>query len=148
MRHGQARPEEEDPQKSLSYKGRAEVETVAAAAGRLHVEPARVLHSGKLRAEQTAMLLAGALGLAFEPELADGIGPNDEVGPWRAELEGHDEDVMLVSHLPFLNRLASLLLCGREGDVILFPTGSMLCLERDGTGWQLVWLLTPEVARD
>jgi phosphohistidine phosphatase SixA len=57
MQHGQARTETEDPERPLTDAGRAAVQRVAKRARAAGVRISGCLHSGKLRAEQTAQLL-------------------------------------------------------------------------------------------
>jgi phosphohistidine phosphatase len=54
---------------------------------------------------------------------------------------------MIVGHLPFLEKLASFLVCGDEGaKAVLFRYSAILCLERIGPGrWAVDWLLKPEM---
>jgi hypothetical protein len=54
---------------------------------------------------------------------------------------------MLVGHLPFLEKLTSLLLCGNEKTrLVLFRYGAIVCLEqREDKGWGVRWILTPEM---
>src|SRR2546422_11445957 len=61
VQHGEAKPEQEDPARPLTDRGRHEVERVAQAAQRSEVAVAAIFHSGKLRAQQTADLRAAAL---------------------------------------------------------------------------------------
>ena len=57
------------------------------------------------------------------------------------------EDLMIVGHLPFLEKLASFLICGDEGSkAVVFRYSAVLCLERTGPGrWAVDWLLKPEM---
>ena len=57
MQHGQATTETEDPERPLTDAGRAAVQRVAKRARAADVRISSCLHSGKLRAEQTAQLL-------------------------------------------------------------------------------------------
>jgi len=58
-------------------------------------------------------------------------------------------DVMLVGHLPHLQRLAGLLICGDPGrKAIHFRNGGVVCLQKNGlekekTGWTLLWQINP-----
>ncbi len=62
MQHGKARPKEEDPDRSLSDEGRAEVGRVAGFLAKTDVvRSLPILHSGKTRARQTAEGLARAV---------------------------------------------------------------------------------------
>ena len=109
MQHGEATTETENAARPLTDTGRAAVERVAARAKAVDVRIDRCVHSGKLRAEQTAELLVGALGSDRSIEPRDGLAPNDPVAPvgdWlRAAPEG--SSIPLVGHLPLLDRLAS-----------------------------------------
>jgi phosphohistidine phosphatase len=79
------------------------VERVAARAKAADVRIDRCVHSGKLRAEQTAEALVGAFGSEMSIEPRDGLAPNDPVAPvadWlRDAAEGYS--IALVGHLPF-----------------------------------------------
>jgi len=61
MQHGEATTEAENAARPLTETGRAVVERVAARANAADVRIDRCVHSGKLRAEQTADVLLGAL---------------------------------------------------------------------------------------
>lgn len=147
VQHGEAKAEVDDPARPLTDRGRTEVERVAALARKLEVRPAQMLHSGKLRAEQTARIIADVLELSEEPEAVSGLNPNDDVRSWAAKLAQQEEDLILVGHLPFMDRLASLLLCGdADRGIVQFRYGAIVCLERkeDGT-WRLQWILAPDL---
>ena len=150
VRHADAVSEDLDPARPLSEKGRHESGVVASHLLRLNIPAARILHSPKLRAKQTAEIIAGSLREGYRAkslvvEVTDGLSPLDNPAVWGERLRGIHEDIMLVGHLPHLERLASLLLCGDPGkDVVSFSTAGTACLERGGEGgWSLVWMITP-----
>ena len=62
VQHGAAVPKDENPEKPLSDSGRDDIKKMASFLARSHVSAARVIHSGKLRALETALLLAEVLG--------------------------------------------------------------------------------------
>jgi broad specificity phosphatase PhoE len=62
VQHGEAKSEEEDPRRTLTDKGVGEVQKVAEFLRPLTLAVDTVWHSGKARAQQTAELLAEALG--------------------------------------------------------------------------------------
>ena len=66
------------------------------------------------------------------------------------ESERWTDDMVLVGHLPFMDRLAARLVVGREDiAVVAFHPSSCLCLERqDDGGWSVVWMLSPELLAD
>ncbi|MDX8402757.1 MAG: phosphohistidine phosphatase SixA [Mariprofundaceae bacterium] len=147
-RHGEAVSKETDAQRPLSAQGR---EDVARVAGFLSLfekpRPARFLHSGKLRAEQTARMHAEAWGVS-EPEPVDGLAPNDDPAIWAERLAHWREDLALVGHLPHLERLAGLLLAGDAARrPIVLDAAGVVCLLRDEAGWRLAWLVIPRLLR-
>jgi phosphohistidine phosphatase len=147
MQHGEATSEDENPERPLTPGGRAAVERVAARARAGGVRIDRCFHSGKLRAAQTAELLAAAVGGALVQR--DGLAPNDPVGPVAAWAREVGETVGLVGHLPFLDRLASLLVADDEGaGVVRFHMGGLVCLSAPASGkpYAVEWALTPELA--
>lgn len=146
MQHGEARPESEDPARALSARGRQAVERVARAAARSGVRPAWVAHSGKLRARQTAEILAEALRPPRGLREVAGLAPLDDPGTALAALEREAEAQMLVGHLPHLGRLASRLVVGNESEIIAFRMGAIVCLVQREGAWRVAWILTPEHA--
>jgi phosphohistidine phosphatase len=147
VQHGEALPEEKDPQRHLTEKGLADVKAVAAFLRPLKVSVAAVWHSGKPRAQQTAEILARAL--AGKPKVVrrDGLGPKDAVGPVRDAVERSKQDLMIVGHLPFLTKLTGALVAGDKArEVVAFQYGGVVCLENaDGTGWKVGWIIVPEL---
>ena len=147
VQHGVAKPEQEDSARPLSDRGRTEVERVAHAAARLGLDVARISHSAKLRARQTAEILAAALRPAGGVREVANLAPNDDPSGAVRLIERLSESEMLVGHLPHLSRLASLLLVGDASrELIAFRMGGIVCLERDDSRWHVKWILTPELA--
>jgi len=148
VRHGEAKHEDEDPERRLTDQGRREVERVAARLERLKISVGGVSHSGKARARETAAIMARALVCASDPVAHAGLAPNDAPDGVQAEIERGEQDLMVVGHLPFLGRLASLLLAGwTEGVAVDFQPGGLVCLERDRPGqkWRVRWAVAPEL---
>ncbi len=147
VQHGEAAPKDVDPDRPLTSAGRADVEALARFLERQGVSADRVVHSGKTRARETAEALARGIAPQAAIETAAGLAPNDPVEPIAAEAQGMAEDTVLVGHLPFMARLASRLLTGREEPAVAaFRPGSLLCLERDEAGaWTVAWMIRPEL---
>jgi phosphohistidine phosphatase len=147
VQHGEAVPEDVDPARTLTASGRADIAGIAGFLAPAGVRVERVMHSGKLRAEQTAAILAAALAPKLTPEARAGLNPNDSTDGVAREAGAWDQDVMLVGHLPFMARLASRLVAGREdAGVVAFRPGSVLCLERaDQQPWTIAWMVRPEL---
>jgi len=146
VQHGEAKPEDVDPERNLTKKGRSDVLRVAAYVAGLNSSLKQIRHSGKTRAMQTASILADHLARGYRPESADGLGPMDDPRIWADRLRSIEEDIMLVGHLPHLARLAALLLCGDPTrNVINFSMGGMVCVSRRGPDWGIDWIVTPGV---
>ena len=151
MQHGQATTETEDPERPLTDAGRAAVQRVARRARAADVLVSGCVHSGKLRAEQTAQLLAREIGVEPSIEARPGLAPNDPVVPVAQWLraETGQRSVALVGHMPFLGRLASLLVVGDEqAQVVGFRMGGLVKLEPkvDRDGFCVAWALPPDLA--
>jgi phosphohistidine phosphatase len=153
MRHGEARSQDEDPERPLTEAGRATVERVASRAALLGFRVDRLYHSGILRARQTAAVLARHLGAGDHLEERAGLAPLDPVGPvadWLLEeaSSGRDQAIAIVGHLPFLARLAGRLVAGDEtAELLLFPAGALVKLVPQGRRdrFAVAWVLAPEL---
>jgi phosphohistidine phosphatase len=147
VQHGKATPEEQDPQRPLTPEGRQEAEKVARFLKPLGLAVDRVWHSGKTRAWQTAQIYAEILTIRHELTARAGLDPNDDVAPLRDELTAATEDTMLVGHMPFVSKLASLLLTGHEFlPAVAFRNAGVVCLSRTPDNrWQVEWIVTPEL---
>ncbi|MGD2040060.1 MAG: phosphohistidine phosphatase SixA [Anaerolineae bacterium] len=145
--HGEATPKQFDPARPLTEQGTKAVEKVAVLAARLGLEVSQIRHSGKTRSRQTAEILGATLSPAEGVVGVPGLAPRDDVQPVAQALESEAQPVMLVGHLPFLARLAGLLLTGDANNHVLsFRTGGIVCLSHDQDRWQVAWILTPEMA--
>lgn len=146
VQHGDSLPAEADPERSLSAKGRTDVQRLAAfLQGR--ARPARIWHSGKTRARQTAELLAAAVGAGGCIAARSGIDPLDPVDAFAAEVQGWEDDTLVAGHQPFMGKLLARLVRGAaEPDVVRFEPGTAVCLERAADGrWIVQWMLHPEL---
>lgn len=147
VQHGEALPKDVDADRPLSVQGRVGAERMAVFLKSAGIEAARVAHSGKTRAGQTADILAAALLAGDAPELLEGLGPNDPVMPFAELVAVWDEDSIVVGHQPFMSKAVCLLMTGNEEHAAVdFRPGSMVCLEREQDGpWGLAWMLRPEL---
>lgn len=134
MRHGQAVPGSPDASRTLTTQGKAEVARMAAClAGHDDLDHfrLRILASPYRRAQQTAEVIAKALDCEFETLSI--IAPDDSpmaVVDWLLEQDSGDP-LLLVSHMPLVGDLASLLVEGRLHAGPSFPTASIAELEAD-----------------
>ena len=146
VQHAPAVAKEEDPARSLSAEGVATAERIAAVAAGYHVQVARILHSGKKRARQTAEIFAAALAPPGGVVAHEGLDPHDDPVRFLPALAGQD-DVMVVGHLPFLSRLTSLLIAGDPDlPIFLYQNGGIVCLTEIAEGkWAIQWTLMPKI---
>jgi phosphohistidine phosphatase len=147
VQHGHAVDKQDDPGRPLSGAGERDVRQVAKQLGQAGLKVARIWHSGKLRAEQTAKLLAKRVLAQGRPERIDGIAPNDPAEDFVVDADVWQEDTLVVGHLPFMGRLVSLLMTGNpDVECVHFTPGSIVCLERVSPDrWVLQWMLRPEL---
>ena len=152
VQHAQAKSSEQDPTRSLSEEGLANIERVSSHAEKLGFTLDRIYHSGKLRAKQTAEVLARHLGVADKVETKKGLDPNDSVAPIRDWLDLLSSEgtrsIMIVGHLPFLDKLTSLLVAGTEdAHVVAFQNAGIVKLvpKSAGSGYSIQWIITPDI---
>jgi phosphohistidine phosphatase len=143
VQHGEAKSEDEDPERPLTTLGTKEAAKVARRVAERGVKPDGILHSPKLRAKQTADIFSSHLGV--RPVEMQGLKPNDDPKIARDFVESQSKSPMLVGHLPHLSRLASLLITGNpEPETVKFRMAAVVCLVKEEK-WKIRWLLTPEL---
>jgi len=146
VQHAEAKRGEEDPARPLTERGREEAVKVAHHAARIGLRIEKIYHSGKLRALQTAEIMADHLRPSKGVEMAEGLDPLADPEIFAERLRSLGGDVMVVGHLIHLSRLVSLLLTGDASiEPVSFRTAGIVCLEGgEGGGWKLLWSLRPE----
>ena len=147
VQHGKSLPKDQDPDQGLSREGVADVERIASVAGGYGVRVAAIKHSGKKRARQTAEIFSAALNPDAGVEEISGINPLDDVTAFAPSL-GVDDNVMLVGHLPFMERLTSYLITGAADKLVFkFQNGGIVCLDQDPDrkSWYIKWALMPRI---
>lgn len=145
VQHGKSLPKEKDPDQGLSREGVAETQNMARLAAEKNIQVERIIHSGKKRALQTAEIFMKEL----EPEAGitkgAGLAPLDEVSGFAATINS-EEKLMIVGHLPFLERLVSYLVAGSiDQPVIKFQNSAIVCLdmENESDSWYIRWVQFP-----
>ena len=147
VQHGKSLSKELDPEQGLSPEGISDVERIADVARGYSVHVASISHSGKKRALQTAEIFNAALKPVGGVQSRAGLKPLDDVKAFAERLEVRD-DLMIVGHLPFMERLTSYLITGdMEKPVLKFQNGGIVCLDEgaEGKGWVIKWTLMPEI---
>jgi len=144
VRHGEAVSASLDPQRPLSARGRAEVAELGQLALSRDVKVAEVRHSGLLRAQQTAEILAGYLQPAGGLRPTAGLLPEDDPEFVKSELEAAVQPILLVGHLPFMSRLTALLVRGDVAQSMteFSPATMVYCAKIDAV-WRIEWQIEP-----
>ena len=145
-RHGDYLNGNNDFTRGLSDRGRNDIAAVAKEMKNKGAHVRATLHSGKLRAQQTAEILADELMLSSIISVAEGLMPND--GPVAFEMQYFStlaSETLVVGHLPFMGLLVSHLLTGDpERAPEAFEAGTIVCLEQAGNGkWSKRWVVHP-----
>lgn len=140
-RHGESHEKEGTQQ--ITSKGREESAKNAFVIKNFHPLISAIYCSNKVRAKQTAEIFHEILCHHAPFEEKSGISPTDPAEPIVHELNALKENIMLVSHLPFLEKLASLLLYGEiKALPFTFSNSAVIVLEREGSQWSLISMVS------
>lgn len=144
VQHGDAVTKDVDPSRPLTDDGVADIGRLASWLGRSNTHVERILHSGKLRAQQTAEILAPLLEEGEITEARSGLSPNDSPQTLFETLG--TGDVIVAGHMPFVSRAVSLALnLLPDQSIVAFKPGSLALLEQDADdSWQLVAFIRPD----
>ena len=150
VRHGKAEFGPEDADRSLSPRGRADVEAMANYMKAQDITVERIVHSTLARARQTAEILGAAIAPGLPLEELQGIEPWGDVKAFAKLTEQWGENTMVCGHEPFMGEAASYLMTGQlHSDVVTVKTGTVMAFSRStwGDGWNLRWMLNPRLVR-
>ncbi|MCW8955746.1 MAG: phosphohistidine phosphatase SixA [Gammaproteobacteria bacterium] len=148
VQHGEACTKQIDPERPLTDQGKADINRLASFLQQAAIRVECVIHSGKLRAQQTAECLAKSIAPDVKLEISNLINPNDAPDSFDWQSICQDRNTLVVGHLPFLEKWLSVLLLGDEKPMIsAYQPGSMVCLESDQGQWRIKWMLSPELLK-
>ena len=144
IQHGLALSEEKDPQKSLSPEGKEATKKIAEFLKSKNIAVDSIWHSKKMRSSQTAQIISEYI--PHKEILArDDLNSNDPVEEVACQIQNLNKDIVIVGHLPFLQKLASLILSGsQDNQLISFIYSGVVCFEYKEV-WRLLWMMTPEL---
>jgi phosphohistidine phosphatase len=147
VQHGEACAKEVDPERPLTQQGRADIERLAAFLRRAGIRVERVIHSGKLRAVQTAACLAGALAPGVDAESSGIINPNDNPEAFDWQSGSWDRDTLVVGHMPFMGRLVShLVVNDADRPLTDWRPGTAVCLGcKEDDRWRIEWMIRAQL---
>lgn len=147
IQHGKSLPKDQDPDQGLSAEGIAETQRISNAAKDYGVAVSQIRHSVKTRARQTAEIFGGALNPKQGIREVSGIKPLDDVAEYAANIDPA-EDIMLVGHLPFMQRMTAFLITESiDKPVFKFQNSGIVCLDKDPEtqAWVILWALMPKI---
>ncbi len=136
-----------DAERPLTPAGIRLIQTVGPRLAALGLHPDLVLHSPYLRAQQTAEILAEALGVSDRLQAYDGLRPGFDAKEMKKLLtaHAHSAELMLVGHAPdvanVLRSLTGAVSRFKEGAATLLEVGE---LDKD-PGGTLLWLIPADV---
>jgi len=150
MRHGEAASKTVDPKQGLTHNGKLAIEQLAnklvqtysqqPAEQRINIE--QVFHSEKTRAQQTAEIMTKIIAPNVTPLLRENLKPNDNPELLLPEIDTWTQETLITSHLPFIPGLLNLLT--KNHQPVSFTPGTIVCLRKDDSHWQLEWSTRPE----
>lgn len=144
VHHGKAFFKEVDPDRHLTQEGITETKAIANHLNKIQLKIDKVIHSGKVRAKETAKIISEYLANSVVKE-EKGLAPLDDPKIWYNRLKNIDKNIMIIGHMPYLSRLASMLL-EVTTEVIVFRNSGVLCLEKgDDLKWRIKWYITPDI---
>ena len=143
VRHGQADHGPIDVERHLSKRGRLDVEAMAQYLSEQGVTAGRVVHSGLVRAFETAQVLAALVSPDKDVSLMPGIEPWGSVDEFAKVALGWDQDTMVCGHEPFMGNAAMTLQSALNP--VMVETGTVMAFERSNadTTWKLLWAVSP-----
>lgn len=147
VQHGKSLPKDQDPDQGLSEEGKAETEMIAQTARDKGITVSQIRHSVKTRARQTAEILARSLSPNQGVQEISGIKPMDDVSEAAVGLDP-SENIMLVGHLPFMERMTAFLVTGSiDKPIFKFQNSGIVSLDKapDAQSWVIVWALLPKI---
>jgi phosphohistidine phosphatase len=145
LRHAEAENmSTSDHNRRLTAKGLKRTATAATVMVSLGIKPAHIYSSPRVRARQTAELVADAMDMTVEldEEVNFGFSINSVESLIRGL--GVDEDVMFVGHEPSMSAVAH----GLSGASVVMKKGSLARIDlinRASLRGELVWLIAPKV---
>ncbi len=146
VQHGICLSKDKDPEKGLSEQGIEDTKKIAQVAKAYKIQVSKITHSGKKRASQTALIFNDTFGLKNSCRQIKGINPLDNVKAFANEINP-TSNIMVVGHLPFMERLTSFLITSSENiRLFKFQNSGIVCLDYEDGNWFIKWTLNPNIS--
>ena len=136
-----------DPDQGLSKEGIAKVEWIVTVAKEYSIKVSQIDYNTKIRARQTVEIFASVLKPSGGIHKKSGLKPLDDATAIAYNIESQDA-IMLIGHLPFMERLTAYLITGSvEKTVFKFQNSGISCLDKDPDtlSWAIKWTLMPNI---
>jgi phosphohistidine phosphatase len=149
LRHGKAARLDPNQPRSLTTRGKAEVTLVAEHFKKQLLQINNLWHSPKTRAIQTAEIFLEINGKSdTKVEEKKELRPEGAAREIFEEINLHQSgSLIVVTHLPFVEELASILAADTPHAKIAFPTAGVAAFERKGKNWKWLWSLDPSTLK-
>ena len=150
MQHGPNLAKDQDPEEGLSPEGIEVVQAAAQALAKLGLTLDALVASPKKRAQETAALVAKAIGYGGEvitTKKVKAMAPTGDTLAFLAGLEGKKR-VLIAGHLPSLALLASQILSAGQGGEVAFERGGVCRIDVEDVAQargKLIWYLPPVI---
>jgi|YelNatPaOPRAMG01_1025707.scaffolds.fasta_scaffold03720_16 phosphohistidine phosphatase len=146
VQHGKAKTEKEDVNRPLNQEGISQTKNVAQKFIQKNYDGLDViLHSNKLRAKQTAEIIAEIIKPVNGVKEVSNLNPNDDPFIWFNKINDLIKDTMIVGHLPHLKKLCSLLVFNNPDiETIIFVNSGIVCLDKAKDRWQVIDMILPD----
>jgi phosphohistidine phosphatase len=131
LRHGDALQGMDDFARPLSAKGIADINKIAHYLQNQQVGIQQIFHSGLVRAEQSAEIMANILRVKMLK--MPGLAPYDAIEAIIPEIYALDKSTLFVTHLPFVGMLLEAL----TGRYLDFQTATVACLQEQKQHWEM-----------
>lgn len=150
VRHGEAESSEINSRRPLTQEGQKGITKLADYLAALGLHISSIMHSNKLRAIQTASIIAEKIGVDNVTECPTLLDENAKTEAVVALINASKEDIMLVGHLPFMYKLVDALIIGNEDyyPIVNFVPGTVVCLDFDENQWMINWIINPKIIPD
>jgi len=145
VRHGDYVHEEIDASQPLSDQGKEEIRAISCYLNERGLSAAELWSSPKTRAIQSATIIQEQVCPSCAIRQREDLMPNADPCSAAAEIGSLDNDLVVVSHLPFIPSLVQYL-TRRDAPAAKISTGMAVCLERPGkfSEWCLVEIASPD----
>ncbi|MBS0288420.1 MAG: phosphohistidine phosphatase SixA [Proteobacteria bacterium] len=144
VRHGEAYSSEEQFERPLNPRGHKDVEQIANFLKHQNCQIQKIFHSEKLRAIETAQIIANILGLTNHLFLMPSLDPEEEVYRLLGDIHEVTTNTLMVGHLPNLALVSNFLITGNmnKSSISFVPAGAA-CFEFQDNVWVLKWSVDP-----